>query len=121
MSSFARRRSSTSNAQRAPGEAVEVLYARTKSNVTGKSSPDSSNPFLATLGLRIEPGAVGSGSCLRLDVDVRLLPIDIYKGVNVFIDHMSQYVVETLQEGLFGWAVTDCVVTLTDCGYRVAG
>jgi ribosomal protection tetracycline resistance protein len=103
------------------GEAVEILHAKTKTNVTGKSSPGSSNPFLATLGLRIEPSPVGSGIGFRLDVDVRLVPIYIYKGVDVFIEHMAQYVRETLQEGLFGWQVTDCAVTMTDCGYRAAG
>ena len=103
------------------GEALEVLYAKTKSNVTGKSSPESSNPFPATLALRIEPAGAGSGVEFRVDVDVRLLPLYIYKRLDVFVDHMSQYVHETLQEGLFGWQVIDCVVTLTDCGYRAPG
>jgi ribosomal protection tetracycline resistance protein len=57
----------------------------------------------------------------RSDVDVRLVPTYIYKGVDVFIDHMAQYVRETLQEGLCGWQVTDSTVTLTDCGYRAPG
>jgi ribosomal protection tetracycline resistance protein len=43
------------------GEAVEVLRARTNSSVTGKSSPHTSNPYPATLGLRVEPGQHGSG------------------------------------------------------------
>ena len=103
------------------GEAIEILQAETKTNVTGKSSPTSSNPFLATLGLRIEPSPVGSGIEFRLDVDVRLVPIFIYKGVDTFIDYMGQYVRETLQEGLFGWQVTDCIVTATHCGYRAPG
>jgi ribosomal protection tetracycline resistance protein len=65
------------------GEAREILHAKTKTNVTGKSSPISSNPFLATLGLRIAPSPVGSGIEFRLDVDVRLVPIYIYKGADV--------------------------------------
>ena len=32
---------------------------------------------------------------------------------------MDQYVRQTLQEGLFGWQVTDCVVTMTKCTYSV--
>ena len=100
------------------GEALEVLHAMTKSNVTGKSSPHSSNPFLATLGLRVEPASIGSGIELRLDVDVRLVPLYIYKTVKTFIEHMARYVREALEEGLFGWQVTDCIVTITDCGYR---
>jgi ribosomal protection tetracycline resistance protein len=103
------------------GEAVEVLRAETKSNVTGKSSPTSSNPFLATAGLRVEPAASGSGIEFRLDVDVRLLPFYIYKTTAVFSDLMAQYVRRALQEGLCGWQVTDCVVTMTDCGYLAGG
>ena len=103
------------------GEAGEVLYAKTKTNVTGKSSPLSSNPFLATLGLRVEPAPVGSGIDLKLDVDVRLLPLYVYKTVDTFKRQMVEYVRETLREGLYGWDVTDCLVTLIDCGYRAPG
>lgn len=103
------------------GEALEVLHAKTKTNVTGKSSPTSSNPFLATAGLRVDPAPSGSGIEFRLDVGVRLVPIYIYKTGEAFIDLMSQYVNETLREGLLGWQVTDCIVTMTDCGYRAPG
>ena len=102
-------------------ESVEVLYAKTKANVTGNSSPISSNPFLATVGLRLDPAPIGSGIEFRLDVDVRLVPIYIYKTVDTFVDHMGRYVRETLQEGLFGWQVTDCTVTMIDSGYRAPG
>jgi len=98
------------------GEVLEVLHAKTKTNVTGKSSPTSSNPFLATAGLRIDPAPVGSGVEFLLDVDVRFVPIYIYKTVDAFVDLMAQYVREALREGLFGWQVTDCTVTMTDCG-----
>ena len=103
------------------GETVEVLHAKTKSNVTGKSSPNSSNPFLATLGLRVDPAPAGTGVEFRLEVEVRLLPIYIYKTIGNLINHMQQYIRETLQEGLAGWKVTDCTVTMTDCGYRAPG
>ena len=103
------------------GEALEVLHAKTKTNVTGKSSPTSSNPCLATLALRIDPAPIGSGLELRLDVDVRLVPLCIYKTVDAFVDHMAQYVREALREGLFGWQVTDSTVTITDCGYQAPG
>ena len=103
------------------GESGEVLYARTKTNVTGNSSPFSSNPFLATLGLRLDPAPIGSGIAFRLAVDVRLAPLYIYKTVDTFVEHMEQYVRETLQAGLFGWPVTDCIVTMIDSGYRAPG
>jgi ribosomal protection tetracycline resistance protein len=100
------------------GTASEILYAKTKTNVTGKSSPVSPNPFPATLELRVDPAPRGAGIEFRLDVAVRLLPLYIFKTVGAFIDHMHEYVRDALQEGLFGWQVTDCTVTLTDCGYR---
>ena len=34
------------------GEAEEILHAKTKTNITGRSSPLSTNPFRATLALR---------------------------------------------------------------------
>jgi ribosomal protection tetracycline resistance protein len=100
------------------GEAIEILFAKTHSNVTGKSSPRSSNPFPATVALRIDPAPIGSGINVRLDVDVRLVPLYIYKTVSTFLDQMGTYVREALEEGLCGWQVTDCTVTITDCGYR---
>jgi len=103
------------------GEAVEVLRAKTKTNVTGHSSPHSSNPFPATVGLRVAPAPIDSGIEFRLGVDIRLVPLHIYKTADTFTDLMRQYVRETLLEGLFGWQVTDCIVTMIDCGYVAAG
>jgi ribosomal protection tetracycline resistance protein len=103
------------------GEALEVLRAATHSNVTGKSSPHSTNPFLATLGLRIEAAPVDSGLEMRRDVDVRLVPLYIYKTVERFVDAMTTYVREALQQGLFGWEVIDARVKILDCGYRAPG
>ena len=88
----------------ATGEAVEVLRGVT-------------NPFAATIGLRVEPGPVGSGVELRVAVDPRDLPIHIYKTAHSFAASMTQYVCRTLEEGLHGWQVTDCVVTMNACDY----
>ena len=88
------------------GEAVEVLHA-------------DSNPFLATIGLRIEPAVNGSGVEFRLQVDHSGVPLYLYKTRESFAEHMGRYVRRTLQEGLFGWQVTDCVVTMTRCSYSV--
>ena len=57
----ARRQPSASSDPARVGEAEEVIAAKTKTNITGRSSPLSTNPFKATLGLRIEPAAVGLG------------------------------------------------------------
>ena len=88
------------------GEAVEVLRAE-------------SNPFLATVGLRIDPAPNGSGIDFRVQVDVRTLPLYLYKTVESFKKTMGKYVRQTLQEGLFGWQVTDCILTMTKCTYSV--
>ncbi len=103
------------------GEAGEVLYSKTKTNVTGNCSPFSSNPFLATVGLRLDPAPIGTGIEFRLAIDVRLVPLYIYKTVDTFVEHMGQYVRETLQQGLVGWQVADCTVTMIDSGYRAPG
>ena len=88
------------------GEALEVLHAE-------------SNPFHATIGLRVDPAPHGSGIEVRLRVDPRTVPLYLYKTVESFTAHMDEYVRQTLREGLFGWQVTDCSVTMTRCTYSV--
>ena len=88
------------------GDAVEILQ-------------DDENPFSATVGLRVDPGPVGSGIEVRLAVDAHSLPLYIYKKADNFSAAMAHYVTGALEEGLFGWQVTDCIVTLVDCAYYV--
>ncbi len=88
------------------GDAIEILHAE-------------SNPFLATIGLRIEPAPEGSGIEFRLEVESQTVPLYLYKTIERFSERMGHYVRETLQEGLFGWEVTDCLVTMTKCTYSV--
>ena len=68
------------------------------------------NPFLATVGLRIDPAAAGSGVAYRLQTEPGALPPAFHAAV-------EQTVREVLHEGLHGWEVTDCVVTMTHSGY----
>jgi ribosomal protection tetracycline resistance protein len=88
------------------GEAVEVLNA-------------DGNPFRATVGLRVEPGPAGSGVEFRMRVEPPAMPLHAYRNAATFAECMARYVRRTLREGRFGWAVTDCVVTMVDCGYSV--
>jgi ribosomal protection tetracycline resistance protein len=88
------------------GEAIEMLRAE-------------SNPFLATIGLRVEPAPIDTGIDFRLQVDARAVPLYLYKTVDSFTEHMGEYVRQTLREGVFGWQVTDCLVTMTECTYSV--
>jgi len=89
------------------GEAVEILNT-------------ASNPFQADIGLRIEPGPPDSGVSFRLAVPPQTMPLYIYKNAEGFSQAMEQYIGATLREGRYGWAVTDCVVTMVECGYSVA-
>ncbi len=88
------------------GEAVEILHAET-------------NPFLATIGLRVDRATTGSGIDFRLQVDPRTVPLYVYKTLESFTAHMDGYVRDALREGLFGWQVVGCVVTMTRCMYSV--
>ncbi|MCX4825470.1 TetM/TetW/TetO/TetS family tetracycline resistance ribosomal protection protein [Streptomyces sp. NBC_01142] len=68
------------------------------------------NPFLATVGLRIDPAPVGSGVEFRLEVELGSMPYSFFKAV-------EDTVRETLWQGIHGWQVTDCTVTMTHSGY----
>ncbi|MFJ9722127.1 GTP-binding protein [Streptomyces sp. NPDC101209] len=68
------------------------------------------NPFLATVGLRVEPAPAGSGVGFRLEVELGSMPYAFFKAV-------EDTVRETLGQGLHGWQVGDCTVTMTHCGY----
>ncbi len=89
------------------GEAVEVMHGPL-------------NPFDATIGFRIAPGAAGSGLVFRLAVDPWDVPLHIYTTVQSFAARVESWVSETLSEGLYGWEVTDCTVTMDRCVYGVA-
>ena len=78
---------------------------------------EPSNPFLATVGLRVEPAPIGTGVELRLEVDVRSMPLFIYQAVEEFRRALEDTVQKTLRQGLYGWQVTDCAVILTHSGY----
>ncbi|MEU9733106.1 translation factor GTPase family protein [Streptomyces sp. NPDC048002] len=68
------------------------------------------NPFLATVGLRVEPAPVGAGVSFALEVELGSMPYAFFKAI-------EDSVRENLGQGLHGWAVPDCAVTLTHCGY----
>ena len=86
------------------GEAVELL---------GKNG----NPFLATVGLRIDPAPIGAGLSFGLDVAVGAVPLYVYKSVPSFGQAVEEVVRKTLEQGLHGWQVTDSAVTMTASGY----
>jgi ribosomal protection tetracycline resistance protein len=91
------------------GEAIEILNTDT-------------NPFHADLGLRIEPAAPGSGIevVTAPGIDPRDAPLYTFKTFDAFVAHMDEYVRFALTEGLYGWQVADCVVTVTEIAYSLA-
>src|SRR5215472_6125691 len=80
------------------GEAVEFIN-------------QAPNPFLATVGLRVTPAPAGSGVSYRVAGDrLGTMPVAFFKAV-------EETVHETLRQGLRGWQVTDCSITLIHTGY----
>jgi ribosomal protection tetracycline resistance protein len=69
-----------------------------------------SNPFLATVGLRIEPAPINTGVQFRLGVEPGAMPAAFFKAV-------EETVHAALRQGIYGWQVTDCTVTMTHSGY----
>jgi ribosomal protection tetracycline resistance protein len=68
------------------------------------------NPFLATVGLRVDPAPAGSGVRFRLEVELGSMPQAFFKAV-------EETVAQALRQGIHGWEVTDCVVSMTHSGY----
>ena len=82
-------------------------------NATGAAfeiGDQNGNPFLATIGLRIEPAAIGSGVSYGIEIEPGSLPL-------AFQTAIEETVGTALQQGLHGWQVTDCTVTLYRSGY----
>lgn len=82
------------------GEAVEMML----SGRTGRT------PFLAGVGLRVEPAAPGSGITFSPGIEPGRLP-------TAFINAVNESVLETLRQAPHGWEIRDCTVTMTASGY----
>ena len=68
------------------------------------------NPFLATVGLRVEPAPAGSGVRFAVEAELGSMPLAFFAAV-------EDTVRQTLRQGLYGWEVTDCQVAMTHSGY----
>jgi ribosomal protection tetracycline resistance protein len=71
---------------------------------------DKDNFFEATIGLKIARGDPESGVVFKIGVGRGSLPV-------AFQTATEDTVYTTLQQGLYGWEVTDCVIEVTDAGY----
>ncbi|MGQ7874834.1 GTP-binding protein [Bacillus sp. 1A] len=79
------------------GNSVEVMGEKT-------------NPFYATVGFKVERGELNSGITYKLGVELGSLPLAFHKAI-------EDTVFQTLKQGLYGWEVSDIIVTLTHTGY----
>lgn len=81
------------------GEAAEIIF-------------EGENPFYATVGFRVEPGEPGSGlRYVRDQSQLGRLSVAFYRAI-------EETVHETFSQGLSGWEVTDCLVTLIQAGFN---
>ena len=78
------------------GEAAEVAF-------------EGDNPFVATVGLRVEPRPPGSGNSFAFGVNSGLMPAGFYRAVEEAVE-------QALKLGRFGWPIIDCHVTMTLAG-----
>ncbi len=67
---------------------------------------ENDNPIMATIGVRLEPGPAGSGIGYSVR-EMGSMPPAHYRAV-------EETVYEALTQGVRGWEVTDCFVTLTE-------
>lgn len=74
---------------------------------TGLAYDEAPNPFIATIGLRIEPRPEGAGNEFALEINPGTVP-------GSFLRAVEEAAEVTLQQGLYGWQVTDCKVTVTE-------
>ncbi|MEU4742275.1 GTP-binding protein, partial [Actinosynnema sp. NPDC023658] len=80
------------------GEAVHVF------------DPRGGNDFWQTLGVRVEPLPPGTGNTVTREAQRGLIPKAYHRAV-------EEAVATTLRQGLHGWEVTDCAVTVTRVGF----
>ncbi|KLA26958.1 elongation factor G [Bacillus cereus] len=71
---------------------------------------EKANPFYATVGFKVERGELNCGITYKLGVELGSLPLAFHKAI-------EDTVFQTLKQGLYGWEVTDIIVTLTHTGY----
>ena len=82
------------------GEAEEIIRAKTKTNITGRSSPEQHEP------VQSDPGAAHRAGCVRArasrsatDIEPRLVPLYLFKTPEVFTTQLTTYIHEALTKG----------------------
>ena len=78
------------------------------------------NPYQATIGLRLAPGPPGSGITFVVEARAQDMPLYLFRNAAGFARAIEKHVRRALARGRHGWPVTDCVVTLVECGYSTS-
>jgi ribosomal protection tetracycline resistance protein len=98
---------------------VPVRFTRASTacieRVTGEGAAEDrtkerGNPYLAGIGLRVEPAPIGHGVEFSAGIEPGRLP-------PAFIAATEEGVRSALRQGRYGWPVTDCRVTMTSSQY----
>jgi ribosomal protection tetracycline resistance protein len=92
------------------GTTVACIERVTGTGAAQERIRERGNPYLAGLGLRIEAAPVGHGIELSPGIERGRLP-------PAFVAATDEGVRAALRQGLSGWPVTDCVVTMTSSQY----
>ncbi|TCO48421.1 ribosomal protection tetracycline resistance protein [Kribbella antiqua] len=71
-------------------------------------APD--NHWAAAVGFRVEPAPAGSGVDYRIESELGALP----RAFHTAIEESARL---TLQQGLYGWEIPDCLLLVTNTGY----
>ena len=74
---------------------------------TGLAYDEAPSPFIATIGLRIDPLPEGAGNQFDLEINPGTVPASFMRAVQEAAEI-------TLRQGIYGWQVTDCKVTVTE-------
>jgi ribosomal protection tetracycline resistance protein len=87
-------------------EPTQIVHVERPAGV-GSAYEPIGHGFAASVGLRVTPG---SGICYRREVELGSLPLAFHRAIEETVGH-------ALEQGVYGWPVTDATVTLTQCGY----
>ncbi len=68
------------------------------------------NPFIASVGFRVEAGKPGSGITYSYEVQLGSLPLVLHRTIEATV-------YDVLKQGIYGWEVEDMAVILTHTGY----
>ncbi len=89
---------------------IERIAGSGEAEVMMLGGRSTSAPFLAGVGVRVEPAPDGAGVIFSAGIELGKLPL-------AFVNAVAASARETMRQGLHGWEVPDCTITMTRSGY----